>query len=305
MSQSPLETDLGVQTAADDLRGDVESLRRRLDEQASIAKRTHETVNRLTESVAHVVASQRRRERFWSLNSFVAYLVFTVLLGGGFYALYRARAGELVSAHERAVHDRDVWRTSAEEARSELKARSEGAELARAYYQLLSEDRRSEAVARYAEVAQAEISDVERAVFADGEKRARAQLVDAGYIAGLDAFRAGQNETALTELRRALAYEEEGPRAAQMRYYLGRTMLTQSDTEGALRQLELAIAGRVDQAGVVDARFYLATALEKLGRFEEARAEFDRFANANPQHPLSVSARRQSAALARKASRTN
>ena len=89
-----------------------------------------------------------------------------------------------------------------------------------------------------------------------------------------------------------------------MRYYLGVALVKTKEPEKGKRELELALAGRVEQSGAVDARFWLATALEAMGDLAAARTEYDRFASAQPTNPLSVAARRKSMALARKAAPT-
>lgn len=289
----------------DELAGEVDGLRVRLDDQAAVLRRTHAVVTGLAESLGRVVASQRRRERGLNLNSFVAYMLFTLLLGGGFFMLYSTRAGALVEARNEAVKARDTAREQARTLTDDIAARDAAEAAALEYYGLLREKRHAEAVARYAEIERLQLSPTEAALFGEGVEQAKGELVDAGYLAGLDAYRAGELDRAVSELRTALAYEDAGPRAAQMRYYLGVSLHKQGSYQDAVRQLELAIAGRVEQSGGVDVRFYLAAALERLGELEQARVEYDRFASAHPRTPLAVSARRRAAQLSRKIVRTN
>jgi tetratricopeptide (TPR) repeat protein len=291
----------GEPPSLDAIAAELEALRRKVDENAALVRRNQSALSELAESVGKLVAQQRRRERFFTLNSFVAYLLFTVLLGGGFLMLYRSRAGDLVGARDRARDDAEVATTRADQLATELAARDEAAKVAHDYWKLLEEEHLDKAIAQFAEVQAAPLTPTERALFTEREKQARAKIVDGGYLAGLDAFRAGKHAEAIPELKRALGYEEEGPRAAQMRYYLGVALVKTGSAEDGARQLELALAGRIDENGVVDARYYLGIAFEKLDRLDEARTEYDRFATANPQHPLSVAARRKSAALARRA----
>jgi TolA-binding protein len=287
------------------LKQEVDGLRIRLDKQGDLLRSTNAAVTRLADSLGKVVAGQHKRERWVNLNSFVAYTLFTVLLGGGFFMLYDQRAGDLMAARAAAVSERDTAKQEIESLRAEAVARDEAEKAAHEYYQLLRDDRRSEAIARYPELESKQLTPTERALFADGVKDARSEIVDAGYLSGLDAYRAGDLDKSVSELRTALAYEAEGPRAAQMRYYLGLSFYKKADYDSAARQLELSLAGRVDQAGITDVRFYLATCLEKIGQLEQARAEYDKFASANPNHEWTVTARRRSAQLARRGIRTN
>lgn len=293
------------QDAPPALREEMEALRRRLDDHGALLRKNQQALGELAESVARLVTSQRRRERWINVNSFVAYLIFTLVLGGAFLTLYRSRARELVNARDTAAHERDDARARAKLLDETLAKRDEGTKNAFEYFQLLQAGKRAEAVARYGELDPAALTPTEKVVFEQGHKQAREALVDAGYLAGLDAAKDGDHAKAIAELKRALAYEEEGPRAAQMRYYLGVALVKTREPEKGKRELELALAGRVEQSGAVDARFWLATALEAMGDLAGARTEYERFASAQPAHPLSVAARRKSMALARKATPTN
>lgn len=296
----PTDDDPGAE-----LRADLDGLRRRLDDHGAVLRKTQQGLAELAESVARVVTAQRGRDRWMSVNSFVAYLLFTAILGGAMLVLYRSRAGELVRSRDSAVAERDLARARAKTLDDQLVARSTGAEHAFAYYQLVTAGKRTEAVARYGELDQALLTATERAVFEQAHKQAREEIIDAGYLTGLDAARAGDHAKAISELRRALAYEDEGPRAAQMRYFLGVALVKTGAAKDARHELELALAGRVEQAGAADARYYLATALEAAGDVEAARKEYDKFASAAAQHPLAVAARRKAMALARAGKPTN
>lgn len=290
---------------ATDLQVELEGVRRRLDDHALLLRKTQQGLTELADSVGKLVTDHRRQNRWASANSFVAYLLFTAILGGAMLVLYRSRAGELVRARDSAVAERDLARSRAKTLDDQLTARTAADKQAFEYYQLLTTGKRSEAVTRFGELDQAHLTATERAVFEQGHKQARAEIIDAGYLTGLDAARAGDHAKAITELRKALAYEDEGPRAAQMRYFLGVALLKTGDAREARHELELALAGRVEQAGAADARYYLASALEAAGELDAARREYDRFASAAAQHPLAIAARRKSMALARQTKPTN
>ena len=283
-----------------DIAAEVDALRLRLDDQGAVLRRTHQTVVGLAESLGKVVEHQRRRERGLNLNSFVAYTLFTLLLGGGFFMLYTTRAGDLVAAREAAVKAREEARTRIRSLEGDLEGRETAASTALDYYQLVRDGRYAEVVARYPEIERQQLTATEAALFSSSVEQARNKLVDAGYLAGLDAFRAGDFNAAATELRTALAYEDNGPRAAYMRYYLGVSLFRLKDHEEAVRQLELAIAGQVEKQGVADVRYFLAAALDAMGEVDRARAEYNRFASDYPKLPQSMTARRRAAQLSRR-----
>src|SRR5579859_4001825 len=57
----------------------LEGLRRRLDDQVVQGRKTQAQVGQLAESIAALVAGQRRRSLWLNVNSFAAYVIFTVL----------------------------------------------------------------------------------------------------------------------------------------------------------------------------------------------------------------------------------
>jgi tetratricopeptide (TPR) repeat protein len=289
------------ETELSQLRADLADLGRRVEDQAALTRKTQGQVASLADSVAQVVERQRKDNRRLGLNSFVAYLLFTLLLGGGFYALYRARTGPYEKQRDDALAQLGEIEQRVGGLESELVKRKDADQAAYDYYQLIRKNQRDKVVSGYGSIAQAQLTPTEREMFAEAHDRARSEIVDAGYLTGLDAFRRRDYDVAVTELRRGLAYQAEGARAAEMRYHLGVALYKKGEPEEAASVLSLALAGGVEKAGYGDTRFYLASALEQLGRFAEARTEYDRFATDNPQSPLAPAARHKSAQLARAA----
>jgi hypothetical protein len=95
----------------DALVAELEALRRKVDDNAAMIRRNQLSLSELAESLGKLVQTQRRRERAFTLNSFVAYCLFTVLLGGAFFMLYRTRAGDLVASRDRAESELKVAST--------------------------------------------------------------------------------------------------------------------------------------------------------------------------------------------------
>jgi tetratricopeptide (TPR) repeat protein len=267
-------------------------LRRDIAEAHAITTRTHNALTTLAATLKDIVERQARYERGLNLNSFVAYLLFTVLLGGGFYMLYRSRAENLLGDREVALRARAEAIAETERARQELEARELASRKAEELWQLLGEGKRAEFIARLPEIVAFKMSPVERQVLEQGAARAKAEIVDASFAAGVDAIRGQQWKRAAAELQKAMAFESEGPRALQMSYYLGLALVKQGDAEAALPHLERAVAGGVEKNVAPDARYYLAQALDMAQQSERARAEYLKFADNHWNHPWAPRARR-------------
>lgn len=274
----------------------LESLRRRLDDQASQGRKTQQQVTQLADSIGALVETQRKRAKRLNLNSFVAYLIFTMLCGAGFYLLYASRANQLVDARDAAQRERDVAVRRADDLAARTAAREQADARAWEVYQLLEAGKRSEATGKLAALGDLPLSRTERAILAARAHETHVMEVDAALKAAAASFKAGRHAEVVAPLEAALVSEPAGSRAASMRYYLGVAYAKANQLDKAIAQLQAAIAADVDQE---DARFQLASALDRSGAYGKARVEYDRFATAHPQSNLAVFAMRRSAALAR------
>jgi len=273
----------------------LENLRRRLEDQAAQARRTQQQVTQLAESIGALVEAQRRRSRWLNLNSFVAYLIFTMLCGAGFYLLYQSRAGVLAHASESAQHEREAAVRRADEATTRAAAREQADNRAWEVYQLLEAGKRTEAEAKLAALGDLPLSRTERAILAARAHEVQVMAVEAALKSAAASFKAGRQAEVIAPLEAALVSEPTGARAVLIRYYLGVAYAKANQLEKAIAHLQAAVDGDTDQD---DARFQLASALDRSGAFARARGEYDRFATAHPQSPLAVFAMRRSATLA-------
>jgi len=273
----------------------LEGLRRRLDEHAAQGRKTQAQVTQLAESIAALVADQRRRSLWLNVNSFVAYLVFTLLCAAGCYLLYRSRAHELGAARDQAVTERDTAVRRADEALARAVGREAADTRAWEIYQLLEAGQRGEAATRLDALRDQPLSRLDRAVLTTRIRDAQTTEIDAALKSAAAAIKAGRPGEVVKPLEAALANEPSGPRAAMMHYFLG-VAYARTDLDKAGTHLQAAIAGDVDQD---DARFQLASVFDRSGAYLQARTEYDRFATAHPQSPLAVFALRRSATLSR------
>ncbi len=289
----------GMQVSEDEPTGnDLRELRRDLADTHAQVTKTHHGLVTLATTLKEVVQRQNRADRAVSLNSFIAYVIFTLLLGTAFYMLYRERTSSLAELRRAAAAARTEADTAAEAARRELAEREEGARKAAELMSLATGGRNAELIARAPEAALARLSPVEKQVLDEAIKRARTETVDAAFNAGMEAARAKQWTKAITELRRALGYEAEGPRAAQAHYQLGVSLLKEGEAEEAARELETALLAGAER-GSPELRYHLANAYEVARQPERARTEYTKFADQRPAHPWAMLARRKAAIMAR------
>lgn len=274
-------------------------LRRDVSEAHAIASRTHADLKTLATSLKDVVVRQDKYERGLNLNSFVAYVIFTLLLGGAFYSLYRARANLLVADRETALRERAEAVEQAGAARKALEAAEAGDRKVAELWGLAADGKREELLARLGELSAVKVSPVEKQVLEDAAAKARLELVDQLYAAGVEAVRGQQWKKAVAELRKALSYDADGPRSAAMRYHLGVALLKQGEYDEAQKLLDAALAAGIEKSGGAEVRYHLADSLMMIKQPERARAEYLKFSDGHWNHPWAPSARRKAAEIAR------
>jgi tetratricopeptide (TPR) repeat protein len=274
----------------------LDALRRKLDDQAAQTRKTSAQVQQLADSIAALVGEQRKRSRWLNVNSFIAYLMFTLLCAGAFYFVYQSRAREVVSARDRAASDRDTAVRRADEANAKLAARDAADAKAWDTWQALEAGKKDDALKKLADLKAAPLSKFDHEVLAARAKQAEMMQVDAAMKAANTAFKAGRYGEVVVTLESALNLQGAAPRVPEMHYLIGLAHLRANEIDKAVPQLETAVGGDV---GDEDARFQLASALDRVGQWSKARAEYDRFATAHPQNPSAVLAMRRSATLAR------
>jgi tetratricopeptide (TPR) repeat protein len=274
----------------------LEGLRRRLDEQANQNRKTQTEVRQLADSIAAMVGQQRKRSRWINVNSFAAYLIFTLLCGGAAYFVYQSRARELVAENSRVAIERDAAVRRADEAIKKVTAREAGDAKAWDAYQLLEAGKREQAAKKLVELQGAPLSQFERTVLESKAKQAEVVQIDLALKGAATAFKAGRHGDAVASLEAALALDPQGPRAPLMHYYLGVAASKGGALDGAIAHLQAAVDGNVD---LEDARFHLASALDRAGQWGKAKIEYDRFATAHPQSSYTWYATRRGGALSR------
>lgn len=274
----------------------LDALRRKLDDQGTQTRKTSAQVQQLADSIAALVGEQRKRSRWLNVNSFVAYLMFTLLCAGAFYFVYSSRVREVVSSRDRAATDRDAAVRRADEANAKLAARDAADAKAWETWQLLEAGKKDDAAKKLGELKTAPLSKFEHEVLAARAKQAEMMQVDAAVKSANTAFKAGKYGEVVTTLESALSLSGAAPRVPEIHYLIGLAHMRANEVDKAVTHFEAAVTGDVADE---DARFQLASALDRVGQWGKARAEYDRFATAHPQSSSAVIAMRRSATLAR------
>lgn len=294
MSNEDLSADSQLQPSGE---SELGWLRRRLDDQEQLLRRHAQQTKELGDGVVSLVRAQTRRHAWTNLNSFVAYLLFTVLLGFGAYVLFHSRMAGLVAERDRLSKELGTARGRVAELQDQQAARQAVQEAALAFYGLVKENKRAEIVAKYGGLPQASLTLTEQALFGAAYRESQSAIIDSGLSSAVAAYRSGNVAGAISDLTRLLETNPDAAHTAQIRYYLGVSRIKSGQPGEAISELASAIDAGAERAGLVDVVFQYATALEEAGQLSDAKLQYEAFVAAHPAHALSWPARRKIRAL--------
>ncbi|HUS68704.1 MAG TPA: hypothetical protein VMZ28_29410 [Kofleriaceae bacterium] len=275
----------------------IEAVAERVSEIGEAQDRNDDAVHQLASALSDLVERMRRQDRVLSLNSFVAYALFTVLLGAAFFLLYRGRADDLVRDRDQAIAGQRAAEERSAHATRTLAAREEADRKTAELYAMLRDHRYKEAIAAHAAMADAKLSETERGLFDEAIERARGQLAQDALERAREALRRGEHERALKEAQTGLESGARSEHVAELHYIVGSALAQAGRDADAVLEIEKALAGGVEKA-VPDARYTLATSLDKLSRRDDARAAYRTFSAGAPRHPKAGWARQRAWQLA-------
>ena len=282
----------------------LDRLAARMDEFEDGQSRADGAVAELAGSLSDLVARMGRQDRLLSLNSFVAYALFTLLLGTAFYVLYRGRADDLVHARDQAVAARNAANQRADKATSELAARDAAEKKAATFYELLRDHRYRDAIGAADSLKDVRLTRAEKGLIGDALTSAREHLAQEALDRGHGALSRGQLERALKEAQGGLdaglrgsgalgggvGAPLRGEKLAALHYLAGASLARLGRDDQAVVELEKAVAGGAERAAP-DVRYLLAASLDKLGRRDEARDAYRAYAAGAPHKRLAGHAR--------------
>ena len=262
----------------------LEALAERVSEIGQAQDQSDDTVATLAGALSDLVGRMRRQDRLMTLNSFVAYALFTVLLGAAFLMLHRGRAGDLERERDQAASALVAAEERADKATRALAARETSEKSATEMYEMIRDHRYKEAIAAGQKLDTLKLTPAEKGLLTDAIERARSDLARQALERGREAFARGELDRAMKEAQAGLESAPAGEHAPALHYLIGLSLNKQNKNAGAAAAIEKALAGGIEKE-VKDARYLYATVLDKLSRNEDARAAYRAFAVGNPRSP--------------------
>ncbi len=276
---------------------DLEEIKREIVESRSLSIKTNNLVNALASDVKSIAKRHQTQERRLFVNTATAYAV-TIAVVLGFVKLAWDIRLDTVRAETRDAQTRVAQlekqqKAAAQTEEAELHARRQASD----FYKLIVDNKRREIIDGFPEVAKAELTPTERAVFEAAAARAREELSLIAYQTGIDHARMGRWQEAAQQLRESLAYKSDAAHSPSASYELARALINLGLQRDAIPMLVALSEASADREVMDDATFLLATAQADMQAYNDAKTSFRAFIRRFPKSSHALDARAKLAEL--------
>jgi len=255
--------------------------------------KTSNILGNLSSEVRDIGRLQQQQRRGLTLNSVAAYILFVVLVVGGFYFAYRSQIERLDFAKGVLSREHAAAQSKLVSLRKKVEKRRETELAASAFYRLIQVGQIHKALKRYSEVAQLPLSPVESAVFADWVAKNKSRLAYSSYQTGMKAIAEKDYKRSTTAFGQSLSYLPHPPHAASLHFYYGIALMKLGSYPDAAAQLELAISANAEKYVSREVHYHLGVIFQHLDQVKKARSAFKEYIKRHPYTPYARAARRR------------
>jgi len=253
-----------------DSEDDFREIKREIIESRGLIIKTHNATTSLAADVKSIARRQAGYERRFIVNSAVAYALFVALTFGGLYLWLNATVREMGAANRslqaqlgRATRETETLNRERDE-RQTLENR------AVAFYELVREGKRQEAVEAWAQLRRERLPASEAAYFQDVVDRFRADLSRQAFERGLDHARLARYVQAFEAFDEAVHLSENAGHIPRVRLAQGDALRHLGRQRESI-EVAQAVADGTDNDVADDALLLIARCRADLQQFGEAR----------------------------------
>ena len=277
---------------------ELRKIEKEIIEARALIIKSNNLANSLSAEVRTVARRQADYERgaFW--NSFVAYLLFAVLVFIGAQVAFNARQASLQDDLNRAEEAAAEAKKELQELRKETGggARVEEKDLVE-LYQLITEGRRQEAVTAYEALNPASFSYLEKKLLDDTINRFRDDLSMSQYIRAMELLAARKFPEAIEAFNESLRLKDNAGHAKAARIYMAEALRLQGKPREAIAILQKVSEEYLSREMADDALWYLAMSHQGAYQKDEALSVLKTLMRRHPDSQFYKDARIRAAEL--------
>jgi TolA-binding protein len=250
---------------------EVKDIKKEIVESRGLAIRTNNLVNSLGADIKSIAKRQAGYERRFTLNSAVAYIIFTVLIFVGLNLTYLAQKARLKSEKQKVQESLVQVRGELEDMKKVERVRERAAQQIQEFYQMVHDHRKEEAIAAYPEALEYPLTDIERAFFKDEVDTMRAELSLEKFQEGLGKAQSKKWKEAEDLYREAIELKEDATHIQRVRLELAIAMRMQGRQKEAIAELSDLRGETLDREVADDVMYQLGVCYAEVHMVDEAK----------------------------------
>lgn len=246
-------------------------IKREIIESRGLVIKTNNLTNALSADLKSIAKRQGTYERRISWNSATAYIVFVLVVFGALKLAWDARVDQVTAKTQEQGADNERLRKELKETlkREEDRARAEAR--AAQFYELVRQGKRADIVDGYPSLAKEPLSKTESAVFTDAVERARSELAQQLYLAGMDKMKVQRWQEAASNFEDSLRHKDDASTTGPVRIALAETQRKLGKQKDAVAQLQKLLEGAPPRDLQDDALYLMAKCQEDLQAWNDAK----------------------------------
>jgi TolA-binding protein len=261
---------------------EVKDIKKEIVESRGLAIRTNNLVNSLGSDIKAIAKRQAGYERRFTLNSAVAYLIFSVLTFVGLNMAYLAQRAKLKSEKEEVQATLEERNEELDRIKKEQALRERSAKEIEDFYQMVHDHRKEDAIAAYPKAMTYPLSDVERAFFKDQVDAMRAELSLERFQEGLGKAQSKRWKEAEDLYREAIGLKHDATHIARVRLELAIALRMQGRQKEAIAELSDLMGETLERDIADDVMYQLGTCYAEVHMIDEARKTLKNMINKFP-----------------------
>jgi tetratricopeptide (TPR) repeat protein len=273
----------------DPLLEELARLREEVVNTRNLTIKTDNHVQGLSSEVKAIARALGTTERKNLLNSFVAYILFVVLIAGGLWLTFQARTERNQVDHALFEKKESEYRERISELNAELGRWKQIERELLEFERLVKEGQKEQAVTAFNALRRVRFSGL----LEDLVSRFKADVAKDTFDHGKQLFDQGNFAQADEAFSKALEYHADPPYKGELLYFQGMAALRLKDFPRATELLRTAIGTDLDRKLQTDASYNLAFAYDKMGERRTARDLYQRFYTQHERHPLAALAEKR------------
>lgn len=249
---------------------EIREIKKEIIESRGLIIKTNNLVNALGADIKSIAKRQAGYERRFTVNSWVSYVVIAALSFGGLKLAADAQIREIESETTSLRGEVQRLRTQLEEETQEAQQRMQAESRAAEYYDLVRQQRRQDAVDRYAQIGGEQLSQAEREFFRDIYDQFRLDLSIEAYQSGLALMRTGRYAEAAEKFQRSMTLREDASHMPAVKYNLALALRELGRQSEALVYARQVVEQNVDRELQDDATYLVSRCAADLDDFDTA-----------------------------------